>query len=111
MDRLLIRPATLPGSGSAPVAGQIPRKTTCHLAATGPAKSRVTTTNTEHQPITAIQLHHRHSQPNQTVAASPDGHVDLWANVAGDAIIDIVGYITGPTTPASMDGIFIAQAG
>jgi len=35
----------------------------------------------------------------------------LWANVAGDAIIDIVGYITGPTTPASMDGIFIAQAG
>ena len=47
------------------------RRDNCHLAATEPAKSRVTTIDAEHQPITAIQLHHRYSQPNQAPSTRP----------------------------------------
>jgi hypothetical protein len=47
------------------------RRDNCHLAATEPAKSGVTTIDAEHQPITAIQLHHRYSQPNQAPSTRP----------------------------------------
>jgi len=48
------------------------------------------------------------NQVEVLVAVSPDRGVDLWANVAGDAVIDVVGKITGPTSPASTDGVFVA---
>ncbi len=44
---------------------------------------------------------------NQVIARVTNGRVSVYSEVGGDVLVDVTGYITGASEPASTEGLFV----